>query len=171
MSFLTQYRERLHFKKAEQGKQNQKKVNNIFTGLGKVGILINATDSKNVDQAMAYVKELQKQAGSITILGYSEVNEIKTERSFDCFCKKDIDWIWLPKGEVINRFQQQQYDLLINCCQTDCFPLEYIAVSVHANYKIGALTDYPNNYDLMIESKNLEGYFKQVKFFLDKFSS
>ena len=67
--------------------------------------------------------------------------------------------------------KKQHFDLLINLCQTDCFPLEYVAVSTNANYKIGSLTDYPNNYDLMLDSKNLTKYLEQVHFFLVKFSN
>jgi len=171
MSILTQYRERLHFKDVEQGIHQQKKSAGHFTGLAKVGILLNATDEATKIKALNFVDQLEKEAGNIQVLGYVDKKEIKTELPFDSFCKKDLDWLWRPKDATTNQFKEQQYDLLINLCQTDCFPLEYLAVSTTANYKIGALTDYPNNYDLMLDSKNLEKYLEQVNFFLVKFSN
>ncbi|MFK7983525.1 MAG: hypothetical protein AB8G86_26335 [Saprospiraceae bacterium] len=171
MSILTQYRERLHFKNVEQGIYQQKKSAGHFTGLAKVGILLDATDETIKKTALNFIAQLKKEAGDIQILGYVDRKEIKEELPFDSFCKKDLDWLWRPKDATTNQFKAQSYDLLINLCQTDCFSLEYLAISTNANYKIGALTDYPNNYDLMLDSKNLGKYLEQVNFFLVKFSN
>lgn len=170
MSILTQYREKLHFKEVEQGIQQKKSTGN-FTGLAKVGILMDATEEETRKEALTFVEQLKKEAGDIHVLGYVDRKEVKTELPFDSFCKKDLDWLWRPKDALTNEFKEQKYDLLINLCQTDCFPLEYLAVSTSANYKIGALTNYPNNYDLMLDSKNLAKYLEQVNFFLVKFSN
>lgn len=172
MSILTQYRAKLHLKEVEKEKrQINERPNRNFTGLNSVGILVDVTNTETKEKTLAFIKKLQKEAGTIKILGYADVKELKEELSFDCFCKKDLDWLWRPKVDSANQFKKQKFDLLINCCQTDCFPLEYLAVSIEANYKIGALTEYPNNYDLMLDSKNLDNYFKQVNFFLAKFNT
>jgi len=174
MSILTQYREKLHLKDVKdvvKGIHQQKRPSGNFTGMAIVGVLFDATDTEISQQALAYIKKLTKQANTVKSLGFVNIKEIKTELSFDNFCKKDLDWLWRPKSEVTTQFKQQKFDLLINLCQTDCFPLEYLAVSIDANYKIGALTDYPNNYDLMLDSKSLETYLEQVSFFINKFSN
>ena len=172
MSILTHYREKLHLKEVERGINRQKqKSSGQFTGLETIVILLDATDDKVITQAIAYVDKLKKIAGTIKILGYVDVKDLSKEMPFDSFCKKDLDWLWRPKSDLIEQLKQDQFDLLINLCQTDCFPLEYIAVAIKANYKIGALTDYPNNYNLMLDSKNLDNYFDQVNFFLGKFKN
>lgn len=132
---------------------------------------MDATEEATRIEALTFVEQLKKKAGNIQILGYIDTKEVKAKLPFDFFCKKDLDWLWRPKNPLTNTFKQETFDLLINLCQTDCFPLEYLAVSTNANYKIGALTDYPNNYDLMLDSKNLEKYLEQVNFFLVKFSN
>jgi len=170
MSILTQYREKLHLKEVEKGIQQKKSPGN-FTGLAKVGILMDATEESVRSSALTFVEKLKKEAGVVQIIGYVDRKEVKEELPFDNFCKKDLDWLWRPKGAATLEFRQQKFDLLINLCQADCFPLEYLAVSTTANYKIGALTDYPNNYDLMLDSKNLDKYLEQVNFFLVKFSN
>jgi len=171
MSILTQYREKLHLKEVEKGIHQQKKSTGNFTGLSKVGILMDATDESERMLALTFVNQLKKKAGSVQILGYIDKKEFKEELPFENFCKKDLDWLWRPKDALAEKFRQQKFDLLINLCQTDCYPLEYLTVSTTANYKIGALTDYPNNYDLMLDSKSLEKYLEQVNFFLVKFSN
>jgi len=170
MSILTQYREKLHLKDVEQAFQQKKSAGN-FTGLTKVGILMDATEVASTKQALTFIEQLKKKAEHIHVLGYIDKKEVKEALPFDSFCKKDLDWLWRPKDTTAIQFKEQTFDLLINLCQTDCFPLEYVAVSTNANYKIGALTDYPNNYDLMLDSKNLAKYLEQVHFFLVKFSN
>lgn len=171
MSILTQYREKLHLKEVEKGIHQQKKSTGNFTGLSKVGILMDATDESERMLALTFVNQLKKKAGRVQVLGYIDKKELKEELPFENFCKKDLDWLWRPKDTLTEKFRQQKFDLLINLCQSDCYPLEYLAVSTAANYKIGALTDYPNNYDLMLDSKSLEKYLEQVNFFLVKFSN
>lgn len=165
---LTQYREKLHLKDAINYQRQKKRGK--FTGLKAVCILIYATDKSIIDTALSYSKDLGKRAGKITILGYVDVKELSGEYPFMRFCKKDLDWLWRPKKEVASHFKQQKFDLLINLSQTDCLPLEHLAVAIDANYKIGALTDYPNNYDLMLDFKNLDKYLDQINFFIEKFS-
>ena len=171
MSILIQYRERLHVKNVKQDIHQYKKSAGYFTGLAKVGVLLDATDEATQIIALKFVTQLQKKAGNIQILGYIDKKEIERELSFDGFCKKDLDWLWRPKEAIAKQFKAQTYDLIINLCPTDCFPLEYLAVSTNANYKIGAPTNYPNDYDLMLDAKNLEKYLEQVNFFLVKFSN
>jgi len=171
MSILTQYREKLHLKDVAKGIHQQKKSSGDFTGMANVGVLFDATDTQISQQVLAYIKKLKKQAKILKTLGFVNIKEVKTELPFDNFCKKDLDWLWRPKGETTIQFKQQKFDLLINLCQTDCYPLEYLAVSTDANYKIGALTNYPNDYDLMLDSKSFDKYLEQVNFFLHKFST
>jgi len=171
MSILTQYREKLHLKDVVKGFHQQKKPAGDFTGMATVGILFDATDDKISQQALTYIKKLTKQAKTLKTLGFINRKEVKTELPFNNFCRKDLDWLWRPKGEATIHFKKQKFDLLINLCQTDCFPLEYLAVSIDANYKIGALTNYPNNYDLMLDAKSFDKYLEQVNFFLHKFST
>ncbi|MEM6316350.1 MAG: hypothetical protein AAF960_01695 [Bacteroidota bacterium] len=170
MSLLTQYRERLHLKDAVKD-LNKRNSSGNFTGTQSVGFLLNATDKNDWEIVTAYINQLKKQTQTIQVLAFEDTKECTEDLPFDVFCKKDLDWLWRPKEAIQRQFKQHQFDLLINCSQTDCFPLEYLAVSANANYKIGALTDYPNNYDLMLEAKSIDKYLEQVDFFIKKFSN
>ncbi|MEM1121457.1 MAG: hypothetical protein AAGJ18_13480 [Bacteroidota bacterium] len=168
---LTQYRERLHLKNAQKGIQQKKTVTSQFTGLKTVAILLDATNGAIRQKALNYTKKLAKQAGTTEVIGYVDVKVLTEELPFEAFCKKDLDWLWRPKGVVVASFQRQKFDLLINLSQTDCFPLEHLATTINANYKIGALTDYPNDYNLMVDAKSLDKYLEQVNFFIKKLSN
>jgi len=171
MSLFTQYRERLHFKKIT--KERPKRTGSQIAWnkkMERIGVLI---PTESIDDAIVrrFLKRLNKLAKEVQLLGFADVKELKEPIDIDAFSQKEVDWIWRPKGEAVAAFRQQSYDVLINLCQHTCYPLEYIAAACEAKYKIGALTKYPNNYDLMLETENLENHIRQVEFFLAKFST
>ena len=169
---LTQYRAKLHLKGAKKGILQKKTATSHFTGLKTVAILLDATEETIRQKALNYAKKLAQQAGTIQLVGYVDVKVLTEEDlPFEAFCKKDLDWLWRPKNEIAASFQRQKFDLLINLSQTDCFPLEHLATTINANYKIGALTDYPNDYNLMVDAKSLDKYLEQVNFFIKKLSA
>ncbi len=173
MSIFTQYVEKLHLKAASKMvMMANSRVLDDFRNLETVGVLLEVTNVLIRNEALSFIKALKEEAQNVEILGYCDTKELKEDFTFDCFCKKDLDWIWRPKHlEAVEKFKKQKFDLLINLCQTKCLPLSYIAISVKATYKIAALTDYPNNYDLLLEAKNFENYLKQISFFLAKFTN
>ena len=89
MSILTQYREKLHLKEVEQGFQ-QRKSTGTFTGLAKVGILMDATDTSLRKEALTFVEQLEKKSANVQVLAYIDKKEIKEVLPFDNFCKKDL---------------------------------------------------------------------------------
>ena len=171
MSLFSQYRERLHFKKIirELPKKRPSQVS-WNKKMERIGVLI-PTEHIDKTEVGKFLKKLKKLAKEVQLLGFADVKELKEPLAIDAFSQKEVDWIWRPKGETVAAFRQQSYDVLINLCQHTCYPLEYIAAACEAKYKIGALTKYPNNYDLMLETENLENHIRQVEFFLAKFST
>lgn len=165
---LTHYRERLYIKNIQKEKEHTSRATRDFTGLQSVCLLLEISDEV-VSSAQKFIKRLSKEADNVEVIAYTAIKELEGTEPFPCFCKKDLDWIWRPKAEIMTQFTTKSYDLLINLCQADCFPIDYLAVAIDANYKIGALRDYPNDYDLILDSKNINSYLEQIYFFIDKF--
>lgn len=142
---------------------NQRKI-------GTVGILTNAAslDMKNVQQ---FLKRIAKRTNNLQILAFADTNVVSASKDYPIFTQKEVDWLWRPKGEKTAAFSKNSFDILINLCQRNCYPLEYLAVTCSASLKIGTLTAYPSNYDLMLETDSLDSYMNQVEFFLAKFRS
>ena len=171
MSIFTQYGEKLHLKKASKvlGKIDKSNTSSDFEKLEAVGVLLEVTDADIREKAFDFVKTLEEKVESLQLLGYSNTKKLTENFNFDCFYKKDLNWIWQPKNiAVVENFKKRKLDLLINLCYSKCLPLSYVAVSTSANYKIAALTDYPNDYDLLLDAKNFENYLKQIQFFSSK---
>ena len=168
---FTQYKERLHFRKAVHATfSNPKQVNWKQKKIGSIGILVSAAslDIKNVQQ---FLKKIEKRTNHLQILAFAEKNAASVSKDYPTFTKKEMDWLWIPKGEKTATFAKSKFDILINLCQRNCYPLEYLAVTCNASLKIGTLTAYPSNYDLMLETDSLDNYMNQVEFFLAKFRS
>lgn len=169
---FTQYRERLHIKKVIQGNFSSppQVINWQKEQLGIIGILADAS-TVETELVQEFLRKMEALGRETYLLAYKADKEFKAPLSFDAFSKKEIDWLWRPKGEKVFNFKKQPFDILINLCQHSCYPLEHIAVSSQAKLKIGALTSYPNNYDLLLATDSLESYINQVNFFLTKFSN
>ena len=170
MSWFRKYRESLHWRRVKK-QQLQKKVEEVAwhqKRIGKIGLLINV-ELLETDVFKRFVKKLGKITQEVQLLGFTEAKEVEASLPIAAFSKKEVDWIWRPKGEKVVNFTKQSFDVLINLCQNNCYPLEYIAVAADAKYKIGALTNYPSNYDLMLETENVDFFINQVEFFLAKF--
>ena len=168
---FTQYRERLHFKKAANTSfSNPKKVDWRQKKIGTVGILVSAV-SLEIKSVQQFLKKLEKRTNHLQILAFAETNAAPASKDYPIFTTKEVDWLWRPKGEKTAAFSKNSFDILINLCQRNCYPLEYLAVTCNAGLKIGTLTTYPSNYDLMLETDSLDNYMNQVMFFLAKFRS
>ena len=169
---FTQYRERLHFKKAINATSlNFQSIDWTQKKIGTVGILANA-DSLAKKNVQAFLNKIAKQTHNLQILAFEETEaDSSLSKDYPTFTKKETDWLWRPKGEKIANFSKNSFDILINLCQRNCYPLEYLAVTCSASLKIGTLTTYPSNYDLMLETDSLDNYISQVAFFLVKFRS
>ncbi len=169
---FAQYRERLHFKKARSASfSHPQSIDWTQKKIGTVGILANAA-SLNTQSVQQFLKKIDKRTNNLQILAFEEVNvDSALSKNYPTFTKKEVDWLWRPKGEKAAAFTKNSFDILINLCQHNCYPLEYLAVTSKASLKIGTLTTYPSNYDLMLATDSLENYLNQVAFFLAKFRS
>ncbi len=169
---FAQYRERLHFKKAMNATfSSPQAIDWTQKKIGTIGILVNASslEQKNVQ---AFLKKIEKRTNNLQILAFEDTKANSTQsKNYPTFTKKEVDWLWRPKGKKTAAFSKNSFDILINLCQRNCYPLEYLAVTCKASLKIGTLTTYPSNYDLMLETDSLDNYMSQVAFFLAKFRS
>ncbi len=168
---FAQYRERLHFKKAISAAfLNPQSIDWKQKKIGTIGILVNTT-SLDLKSVQDFLKKLDKRTHHLQILAFAETNAASPSKDYPTFTRKEVDWLWRPKGEKTAAFSKNSFDILINLCQRNCYPLEYLAVTCNASLKIGTLTEYPSNYDLMLETDSLDNYLNQVAFFLAKFRS
>lgn len=167
---FTHYREKLHLKKIAIGMPSRSYLPIDWSKkkLPAVAVLADANIFEDAN-FQRFIDKLNRQFQKVHVLGFLNQKEPISPQEFPIFTKKEVDWLWRPKGKQFRNFLNKKYDLLINLSQEKYLPLEYLAASCTANYKIGAIMDYPNQYDLILRMEDFQSYIHQTNFFLSKF--
>ncbi len=136
-----------------------------------IGILFDATESKQSDAVLKYASKLKKQGKKVQLLGFiHDKNEIETD--FPSFNLKDTTLSYIPKGERVEQFIKEPFDLLINLFFEENLALEYISTLSKARFRIGRFVEHLHCFDLMINSLKKEGnipfFTQQMELFLQK---
>ncbi len=90
---------------------------------------------------------------------------------FDFINKKDLTWYYKPEGVAVENFTTDNFDVLIDVVDVDCFPMKYLVASAVAKLKIGKYSDSKQEfYDLMIdvsENNEIDYFIDQVNHYLN----
>jgi hypothetical protein len=87
-----------------------------------------------------------------------------------CFSDNECNWFGKPNTSVINNFIATKFNILVDLSSTFWFPLQYIAISSYADFKIGRINDETNNpYDfVLVGSTDEEQFIKDLETYLCK---
>jgi hypothetical protein len=103
----------------------------------KIGILFTAdygTESQVVEE---YAESLRHQGKEVKLLAYLNKRNYSKNYLFPYITGKDITWFGKPKGGTTGFFIKYPFDILINFCDKEVLPLEYISALSHASFRIG----------------------------------
>lgn len=137
-----------------------------FEKAKRVGILYDITEMSDSVFVDNYVQVLKKAGKTVELLTY--VNEVSEDAEFKVqyFTKKDLSWYGLPVGEVVDKFTETPFDILMSLHISPIPELEHIAALSHASFRVGRYDDSKVEcYDLMIDNasnKNLQHFIQQV---------
>jgi|AntAceMinimDraft_17_1070374.scaffolds.fasta_scaffold03605_4 hypothetical protein len=163
-----------YFLKKELSKSNRKREMTNLNNAKKIGVLYNASNEKDYKLIYHFVKGLQRNQKIVKALGFVEDSIIPhycfPKLSFDFFTIKDLNWYHKPSNNFVNDFVKEEYDIIIDFCSEDSFPVQYITVLSKAKFKVGRYgKNHRDIYDMMIETDKeitLEQYIKQVTHYL-----
>jgi hypothetical protein len=136
-----------------------------------VAIVFDATNEKHKEETLEFVRNLEKKGKKVHILGYVKVKQAPTGLPFDFFFQKELDWFERPKSEKALAFVKEKTDLLICLNPDDQAPLAWLAAHSQAAMKIGFITEYPNDFDMILEipaEKGIRYFTEQLHVYLDK---
>lgn len=139
-----------------------------------VGILFDATNPEMRQTVLNFARRLKNQDKKVKLLGYIHTNQKEDNPNFPHFKKKEVDFAFRPKAEVVKDFISRNFDLLINLSPKNLACLDYVAALSPATFRVGQLTENTVAYDFMIETKqpgNIEHFIRQMEFFLNKMAS
>lgn len=145
-----------------------------FRDAAEVALLFKAETMEDVLQVKEFFAYLKEQGKKVSVLGYtSAANETQFKTKsvfFDYFSEKDQGFFFIPDPGKTADFIEKPFDILINLCVTDCFPLSYITALSHAIFRIGIYSDpQVPDFDLMInlkENRNIDNFTLQLKQYL-----
>ncbi len=139
-----------------------------------VGLVFKVEKGAVPPEVMSTMKYLTRKNVNCSMIGYCDEKilpeGIVSTSSASIFCKKDLSWYGKPISEEVNRFLQQNYDIVIDFCrEVNVYPVQYIVSTVRASMIIGGVQYAHCPYDLIIDAQKvctLDGYVEQIKHYL-----
>jgi hypothetical protein len=94
---------------------------------------------------------------------------VKKSSSQIVFSNNECNWFGRPKAADINSFINTKFDIFIDLSAKSWFPLQYIAISSHADFKIGRTNEANNPYNfVLLGSESEEQFIKDLETYLYK---
>ena len=158
-------------------KMKRQKVLYDFASAKHVGVLCMPQNETNTAKLKNFLHYLSRKGIKYTVFGYFDVNKIPENflylKDMDFITQQDLNFFFIPKSPAVTKFINEPFDMLINSCLSDYFPVEYIAQLSMAKCKVGIKREGECGYDLMLDItknqtiefflKNLEVYLSNLK--------
>ena len=176
MNFIENIRRKIgeYFFKKEYIKVNRSRRIVNIDDAKTIAILYDASDESTYGLVNDFVKYFQENQKIVKALGYVNYNILPhycfPKLSYDYIIKRDLNWYFRPKNIKVGSFVNEEFDILIDLCMHDCFPLKYISGISLAKFKVGRF-DEKNSviYDFMLnvnQSVTLDQYMKEAIHYL-----
>lgn len=136
-----------------------------------LAIVFDATDNQYRQEVINWSREQQKAGKSVQLLGYVDSRKPPEDPGFPFFSKKNRSLNGSWKNPALDAFADLTPDLLIVLNPKDQLSVMYAAVRSNAAMKVGAPSEYTNDFDLILETpegKNLSFFLDQLHFYLEK---
>jgi hypothetical protein len=124
-----------------------------------------------------FIKEINLMGITTSAIGYlpekKQDDFFLSEKTITFFNDKELDWLYRLKNEEAIKFQNTQFDILIDINSCEYFPMYLLLQKSKALFKVGKLIKDNSPFDFMINIKktsDLQFYFEQVVHYLLKFN-
>jgi hypothetical protein len=152
MGIIDRLKDRVYHKAlpAKPARAKAKPVPNLEEA-NTIAILFDATDVDERKRTLAYADRLRKQGKKVSVLGFIATADKEATFSFNFFTLRDIDWAQRPKGEHVQQWLSDEYDVLVCLFPRTSRFTEFLALHLRANLKIGPVAENEACYDLMLD--------------------
>ena len=116
-------------------------------------LFFNGTDNRDVDFFRTLHQRFESRGLKIKILAFVQTKEEVQRFSMALYNEKLIRWNQIPKPKIIELVQSRQFDILFNINPEQLRHLHYLAVASTADFKISTQTDLPNDFSLMVKTR------------------
>ena len=151
----------------------RQKMLHDFASAKYVGVLCSPQDELNTSHLKDFLYHLTQKGIQYSVFGYFDGNNIPENflywKGLDFITRKDLNFFFIPKNQIVDRFIHEPFDMLINCTVTQYFPVEYISQLSVAKCKVGIMREGDSCYDLMIDihkNRTIEYFLKNLEIYL-----
>ena len=136
-----------------------------------VGIIYDSTPPDNDVIITKFSEMLKGKEKTVEVMAYLNDKKIDHKADINIFNKKAVNWYGVPTDDRVTAFTNKNFDLLICAITEESKPLEYIAYTSRAKYRVGPFAeDKTQLFDLMIQldsKRDLNYLLQQMTHFLD----
>lgn len=133
----------------------------------KIGIIFNATHLISFEIIRNFVKELSKKKISVIALGYVNskklIDHYLYRKGFNFFTRSNLNWFDKPVTDAVEEFINIPFDILINLCLEEYYPIQYVVALSNSAFKVGKYFSEPNYLDLMIDIEKEKKIMRDIK--------
>ena len=133
----------------------------------KIGIIFNATHLISFEIIRNFVKELSQKKISVNALGYVNskklIDHYLYRKGFNFFSRSNLNWFDKPVTDTVEEFINIPFDILINLCLEEYYPIQYVVALSVSTFKVGKYFDEPNYLDLMIDIEKEKKIMRDIK--------
>lgn len=148
-------------KEASRIVRRQKAIN--LEAARDIGILFHMQSEADYEMVSRFSRELVAVGKRVQVIGLYKYRKLPPyyaqKLAYDLVLPVNLDLFYRPKAEFVQKFIEQEFDILIDLGTRDDFPLNYIATLSKAGFKLGRSSGEEGlPYDLMIETdEQMEG--------------
>ena len=137
-----------------------------FDSAKYIGVLCSPQDEISTGHLKVFLRYLSQKGIKYLVFGYFDGNNIPENflywKEIDFITRKDLNFFFMPKNPIVDKFIHEPFDMLINCNIDPYFPMEYISQLSVAKCKVGIMREDESCFDLVIDiQKN-----RTIKYFL-----
>jgi len=140
-----------------------------------IGIVYDASEEETYAIVSNFVRTFQEDQKIVRTLGFVNFRSLPhycfPKLSYDYFTKRDLNIYYKPVNAKVNEFVKEEFDVVIDLCMKDCFPIRYVAGLSIAKLKIGLYGEkYSGIYDFMLNVDNtisLTDFIKEITHYLN----
>ena len=135
-----------------------------------IGIVYLVSSERTFKIVKELIKTLSGPRRQVLTIGYVDRKEIPSycvaANSGYYFNKNELNWLGMPKNDYLNKFIDQEMDILIDLSRDDNFVVDYLTSLSKAKFKIGQFNDdQQNRFDFMLKAKkeiSFESFIDQI---------
>ena len=145
-----------------------------FASAKYIGVLCSPKNEAVAAQIKVFLSNLSQKGVKYSVFGYFDGKVIPENflylKDIDFITQDDLNFLFIPKGAVVDKFIGEPFDMLINCNIDNYFPVEYISQLSLAKCKVGIMRKSSETcYDVMIDvtkKETLEYFLENLEVYL-----